>query len=253
MTDPFGASPSMSFGGPPQMPASSGSGPDALLAQIGLQPHQIAMLRQRMAGLPANQHAAFLRQNLMTIPGVQEKLQSLQTPLNATVQPVAPPPGMQAGMTDTGFQAGPSGPSPYGVPARETPGTKLTAGTDGMNVGFGGGPAPAVLPGDSQVRPSEDSSGEKNPKRFQGRMKHGKGLPPGQMRNSGGGRFNPQPMVANEGGQSGPAQRMTPRGMPFGNGQMRAMISGGGMDDPANYRMRRLTGFSGGLSGSNAV
>lgn len=280
MTDPFGVSSSTG----PQF-SSAGPAPQAgvaLLQQLGLQPQQIAMLRQRMMGLPADQHAAFLRQNLMAIPGVREKLASIQNPQNQNVQPIGPPPSMDAqSMSVPPMQAGPSGANdPYAigsanvgpdvpqtfVPPMQSPDPNVLMrpipGYQAAPPPSNTGPmdqapppigAPAVLP--------PVGSPPQQPNVSPGRAKHGKGLAPGQMKKmnipgmqaSAAAAYGLPGQVPVGGGRAGMPR--APRSMPIGGAQAgpdlgamqdsaRAAYMGAGISGGGSndYRLRRMTG-----------
>lgn len=258
MIDPFGApSQNVNFGASPQGPPQNSG--DSMLAQLGIPPHVVAMWRQKMSTLPPQAHAQFLEQNLRAIPGVTEKLQQLQAPLNANVQQVEGAPGTgpaMSGGTPTvsldplmvssgGVPAGGGGRNSGGVYQEgQAPTGDLAAARSGQPGKVGG----QDIGGDPNGAPGE------NPKRFQGRLKHGKGLPPGQLkkqpaatlppvtaaplpvRGGGGGtgRFNP----AANGGTVSAAPMPAPR----------QPITGGGLND---YRRRRLG--MGGMGGAGVA
>ena len=222
--DPFNAPSNPALAGV-QSPAPAPMGSDFLSS---MPPAILAMLRQKLATLPPDQHAAFLQHTLQTVPGLRERLLAAQSPMNANVQPVtpipndgmgapmgqpsggkpwqgpgAPPPAQPGGMVPPpGDSITPIGPAPMPSMA-----TLPLAAPNGMVTDANGlvrsGGKPAQAPGMGGAGPMAGPGGPDPAtlnRGMQNRVSDGKPLPPGQTKKRrpmpgsekrGGGRFQP--------------------------------------------------------------
>lgn len=159
-------------------------------------PAILAMLRQKLATLPPEQHVAFLQNALQTVPGLRERLLAAQSPMNANVQPVSPIPNDGIGAPMAQPVAGKPWQGPDAPPPAQ-PGGMAPPFRDRMTQ-IGPTPTPSMatmpLPATGGPDPATLNRGMQN------RIADGKPLPPGQIKKRqpmpgaerrGGGRFQP--------------------------------------------------------------
>lgn len=231
------------MGGGPQQMGGGGQGNGQILQmlqQAGIPMHVLQMWGQKAASMPPQAQAQFIQQQLMGIPGLQQKLQQFQQPQNQNVTtqqtpgPIVPG-GMPNNMQPSAGQMAPTGSMSDGQfrPPASLPPAMIGPPATGA--------APPILPGvEATPRPIGPPASGTAPgptgggKQSKGRAKHGKGMAPGQAKK-----------MNIPGSQAAPQPAPRPMPMPIAGAQSGGMMSGGGLQN--DYR-RRMIGQGRGIS-----